>query len=172
MSTKPLMLEGFARESPSSAELQQLRREKQRIEEELLSVRRQLEDVTREKESIARSLHVLRQQLSPLHRALRAVFGEIELAIGEEQSSSTSTQSFPAAAGPEGARWESYKNTFPGVPARIIDALLAHREMNVAQLATLLKAAYSTTKDAVAKLRQSGAVVKEGGKGGMVRLNR
>jgi hypothetical protein len=171
MSTKPLMLEGLARD-PGNDEglLHRLRKEKQQLDEELLSVRRDLDDSNREKERLERTLRNLRQQLSPLHRALRAVFGEIELAIGEEDFAA------PSPSGSEGPqaqrtdpRWESYKQNFPGAPARMIDALLTHREMNITQLSKLLKMDYSTAKAAASKLRQAGAITGE--RGGPVRLN-
>jgi DNA-binding transcriptional ArsR family regulator len=145
------------------------RKEKQQTEEELLHVRRELDDVNREKERLDRSLRNLRQQLSPLHRALRAVFGEIELAVGEEElSMAAATGAAPQAQGND-ARWKSYKDNFPGAPARMIDALLTHREMNITQLSKLLKMDYSTAKAAASKLRQAGAITGE--RGGPVRLN-
>jgi len=176
MSTKPLLLEGLAGSSHIDSDelVRKLRREKSDIEEQLRVARREIEDLQLEKERIERSVKVLRQQLSPLHRALRAMFGEIELAVGEEDISSpaSTTTNGQQVSPADDARWQSYKNTFPGLRARIIDALLAHREMNIAQLSALLKAAYSSVKDAVADLAKAGAVKKEGGKGGVVRLNR
>lgn len=168
MSAKPLMLEGFA-ENPKAADeqLHRLRKDKQQLEEEVLGLRRELDDVNRDKDRLERSLRELRQQLSPLHRALRAVFGEIELAVGEEDKIPSSGT--PGVASATDPRWQSYKNQFPGVPAATIDALLTHHQMTLTQLASFLKKHYDTTKGAVAKLIKAGAVVREGG---LVRLNR
>ncbi|MGH9496007.1 MAG: hypothetical protein ACRD3B_13490 [Candidatus Sulfotelmatobacter sp.] len=173
MSAKPLTLKGIveAESVPGDGMLHQLRREKQRLEEEILSVRRDLDDARTHNEKLERSLRALRHQLSPLHHALRAVFGEIELAIGEEEFTSASPASSPSSQPPSAndPRWQSYKNNFPGVPALIIDALLSHPDLSTPQLATIIKRAYGTTKDAIAKLIKAGAVVREGGR---IRLNR
>lgn len=171
---QPLMLEGIAKRVASSGNddgmLHEWRKEKQHLEEDLRLVRQQLEGVRAENEVLQRSMRNLRDSLSPLHRALRVVFGEIELAIGEESetASSPSGSSIPTPGGD--ARWESYKATFPGVPASMIDALMAHREMSYTQLAAFLRRDYNTVKNAAAKLQKAGAVVKDGPKG-KLRLN-
>lgn len=175
MSTKPLMLEGITPREPAEPNegmLHKFRREKQQLEEEILALRRELDDVNREREKLDRTVRNLRNQLGPLHRALRAVFGEIELAIGEEEY----TASDPSDSAPQSnstrtdPRWESYKQNFPGAPAQIIDALLAHGQMKMTHLAKLLKRDYSTIKGAVKKLKDAGAVVGETGPDGGVRL--
>lgn len=170
MSTKPLMLEGIVREEKSDEGLlHKMRREQQRLEEEILSLRHELDDTNREKERLERTVRNLRSQLSPLHRALRAVFGEIELAIGEEEMGAAGNSSAPQHQPGSDARWESYKQQFPGVAARIIDALLTHQQMTYGQLKVFLKADYNTVKNAAARLREAGALVKEGT---LCRLNR
>ncbi len=164
---KPFALEGVI-ESAAAGDrdglLNEWRREKQQLEETVLSLRHELDDAQSRNLKLEASLRTLRQQLSPLHRALRAVFGEIELGIGEESS-------FPAANSPAGSspssadpRWQSYKSAFPGVPALCVDALSAHTELSIPQMAALIKRAYSTTKDALAKLKQAGAVSSAGGR--------
>jgi chromosome segregation ATPase len=174
MSTKPLMLEGLAREPRGDSDelMRRLRREKEEIEEQLRTARRDLEDAQLENERIGRSIKALRQQLSPLHRALRAVFGEIELAVGEEeQRPNGASQTAAPQTAASNSRWESYKNSFPGAPARIIDALLSHGELGLSQLSTVCRLHYDTVVSAVAKLTKAGATVKDSGKGGKVRLN-
>ncbi len=174
MATKPLTLSGLVEPVANAAGngiLRELRIEKQRLEEETLRLRRELDDAHLQNEKLERSLRTLRKQLSPLHHALRAVFGEIELAVGEEEfaaaPASANSPSQPSSG--SDARWESYKNTFPGVGAKIIDALLSHEEMNYVQLGALLKHSYDTIKGAAAKLMKAGAL-KRNGKA--VRLNR
>lgn len=162
MSSKPLILEGIAGDPHSDhSAIQQLRKEKQRLEEEVLGLRREVDDVNRQKEQMERTLRNLRGQLSPLHRALRAVFGEIELAVGEEEATQTPSPGAPQTNSLD-PRWESYKQNFPGSPARVIDALLTHKEMSIQQLSKLLRMDYSTAKVAVSKLKAAGAIRKEG----------
>jgi hypothetical protein len=175
MATKPLTLKGIIDAEPGDhgEELRQLRRDNQRLDEALRGVRNELGEALAQKETLERSIRALRNQLAPLHHALRAVFGEIELAVGEEDFS-------PRAAGAPASspnnradpRWESFKQTFPGLRARIIDALLVHDEMTISQLSGLLKASYNAVKDNLPPLYKAGAVVKAAGKGGAVSLNR
>lgn len=153
-------------EKASAEELRQLRQENRKLDEALRGVRNELGQAIADKENLERSIRALRNQLAPLHRFLRALFGEIELAVGEEQESVHAPAA--ARAAPDDAsngddpRWQSYKNTFPGVGAKIIDALLAHKEMNYVQLSALLKHSYDTIKGAAAKLLKAGALTKNG----------
>jgi len=172
MSTKPLMLEGIIKEENSDEGLlHKMRREQQRLEEEILSLRRELDDTNREKDRVERTIRNLQVQLSPLHRALRAVFGEIELAVGEEEISTVNSPTPNSPSSSVDPRWQSYKDSMPGAPSRIIDALLAHRDgLNIAQLSKLLRMDYNTAKNAVSRLRSVGAVTQDG-KGSPVRLS-
>lgn len=168
MSAKPLMLEGLAPvEDPKGKDgmLHEWRKEKQRLEEEVRGLRHDLDEAEVKNAALERSLRNLRRQLSPLHNALRAVFGEIELGIADREEATTSTPSQSGSSlSSNDPRWESYKQTFPGTAARIIDALLAHREMSISQLAALLKAHYNTVNSALLVLSKAGAVSKENGK--------
>ena len=123
MATKPLTLKGIIDSGPDDhgEELRQLRRENQRLDETLRQVRNELGQAIADKENLERSIRALRHQLSPLHHALRAVFGEIELAVGEEEFRSAAAGAAPASSSNNAtdARWESYKQSFPGVAARI-----------------------------------------------------
>lgn len=170
MSSKPLTLRGIVEEPKDDRGglLHEWRKEKQRLEEEILNLRRSLEDGQLESERMRRSVANLRQQLSPLHRALRSVFGEIELAVGEEVAGPVGI-SVASVHNNSDPRWESYKQTFPGVAARIIDALLAHPQLTYMQLKSVIRADYNSVKNAAAKLKQAGAIVREGNQ---CRLNR
>jgi hypothetical protein len=166
MSSKPLLLEGNLLPPPDDGkELRELRRQNQRLDEELRNVRNGLGQLKADKENLERSLRALQHQLSPLHRALRAVFGEIELAIGEEETVRMPSVpgTAPAAASGNDPRWESYKQTFPGTGAKMIDALLVHQQMNVTNMATLLHADKRTIYKAGEKLRAAGAISFAGG---------
>jgi chromosome segregation ATPase len=159
-------------EKASAEELRQLRQENRKLDETLRGVRNELGQALADKKNIERSIRALRTQLAPLHRYLRALFGEIELAVGEEDAvpaPSATGAATAAASNGNDPRWESYKNGFPGVAAKIIDALLAHDEMNYVQLSALLKHSYDTIKGAAAKLLKAGALSKNGK---AVRLNR
>jgi len=171
MATKPLTLKGIidTDSEDRGEELRQLRRDNQRLDESLRQVRNELGQAIADKEVLERSVRALRNQLAPLHHALRAVFGEIELAVGEEEVSVSRSAGAPVAANGSDPRWESYKQSFPGVAARIIDALLSHPEMNLVQLSAFLKCSYDTAKGASQKLMKAGALVRNGKS---LRLNR
>jgi hypothetical protein len=171
MATKSLTLKGIIDSGPEDRgeELRQLRRDNQRLDESLRQVRNELGQAIAEKEVLERSVRALRNQLAPLHHALRAVFGEIELAVGEEEVTHSAPGAVTAASNGADSRWESFKQRFPGVRARIIDALLAHQEMTIVQLSAFIKAAYTTTKDSCAELVKVGALAR---KGKALRLNR
>jgi hypothetical protein len=159
---RPLQLEGAVLEDDPDGSVQEWRREVQRLEDENRSLRRDLEDATRKQKGLERTIENLRRILSPLYRGLRALFGEIELAVGEAPIGS-GPAAIVASQGSDDPRWQSFKNTFPGVPASIIDALLIHGEMGFTNLSHLLKRAYGTTKNAAYKLRDAGAVTINGG---------
>jgi hypothetical protein len=166
MVTKPLTLSGLVEPAAKAANdgiLHELRREKQQLEEEILLVRRELDDAHALNEKLERSLRTLRKQLSPLHLALRAVFGEIELAVGQEDFAPVSASSnSPAPPSGFDPRWQSYKNNFPGAPAKIIDLLLEHPGLTLTQISKIAKMHYDTTKTAVRKLVEAGAVARVG----------
>lgn len=161
MSSKPLQIEGIV-EALHNDGSQEYRRDLQRLEDENRSLRRANEDLTEEKERLARTIKNLQTTLNPIYRGLRALFGEIELAVGEEMPTPSSM--------PNGGqhvvsdpRWQNYKNQFPGVPAKIIDALLIHAAMSVTNLAGLLRCDRRTIYAAEAKLRKAGATTLNGG---------
>lgn len=174
MATKPLTLSGLVEPTAKAADegmLREWRREKQHLEEEILSLRRELDDARIQNEKLERSLRALRKQLSLLHLALRAVFGEIELAVGEKDFSQASPSSPVQASAPNNSdpRWESYKQTFPGNGAKVIDILLAHPILTTVQLSKIGRMHYDTAKKVVQTLAGAGAVIRDA-KG--VRLNR
>ena len=160
------MLDGLAPAESEASDglLRQMRREKQQLEEELLAVRRELDDANREKDRLERTLRNLRQQLSPLHRALRAVFGEIELGIGEETFSTASPSSAPQTSGSVDPRWQSWKEKLPGRPAEMIGMLLLHQQMSTKQLMAAMHCGKDAVYAAAYKLSQAGLVSQNGGR--------
>lgn len=169
MSAKPLFLNGINEPSSDEGLHRKWRKEKEQLEDKITDLERQIEQEKRESSRLLGTVHTLRQYLNPQYRALRILFGEIEVAVGEESAGAAASTPGQQPSNASDPRWESYKQTFPGVAARIIDALLSHQQMTYGQLKTLLRADYNTIKNAAAKLRQAGAVVKEGT---MCRLNR
>lgn len=164
---KPLALDGVVNINAARDDegmLREWRREKERLEQENRVLRAQLEEVKADRTKLERSIQALRNTLSPLHHALRAVFGEIELAVGSEDVTFSEEQPAQGASASRSVdtRWESYKQSFPGAAARIIDALLSHRELTITQLSVLLKMHYDTANGALRKLTKAGAVVREG----------
>ena len=136
------------------------RRDVQRLEDEVRSLRRDVEDLTAERDRLARTVKNLQTTLNPIHRAMSALFGEIELAVGE---TNVATSAVSAPANGTDPRWQNYKNQFPGVPAEIIDALLIHGEMRITNLAGLLKRDVRTIYRSEDKLRKAGATTLNGG---------
>jgi hypothetical protein len=165
---KPLMLEGIVTEQSDDPFDADLRKENARLGDQVLSLRREVEDLRRDKERLLRSIENLRSILSPLFRGLRALFGEIEIAAGEETAppANGSVSAAPKTVEP---RWQHFKNSFPGVPAAIIDALLIHEQMPMSHLAKLIGKHYDTVKTAAKKLREAGAAELDGG---VLRLRR
>jgi hypothetical protein len=169
MSAKPLQLEGMGiapqGDDPFDADL---RKENARLGAQVLALRREIEDLRRDKERLLRSIENLRSILSPLFRGLRALFGEIEIAAGEESAPLPNGLTSPTP-GTTDPRWQHFKTSFPGVPAAIIDALLIHEQMPMSHLAKLIGKHYDTVKAAAKKLREAGAATLDGG---VLRLKR
>jgi len=151
------MLEGVLPEEPEADDglLRKLRKEKQQLEDQLREMRQELDDVRTDKERLERSIRNLRQQLSPLHRGLRALFGEIELAIGEETVSSASVNTGAVAVGID-PRWEDWKRKLPGKSSEMIDLLLLHKTMGTKALMTAMHCGKDAVYQAAYKLGQAG----------------
>jgi hypothetical protein len=156
---QPLLLEGIVQEGHDDSFDADLRKENARLGDQVLTLRRELEDAHRDNERLSRSIANLRTTLNPLYRGMRALFGEIELAVGEEQGASVSANE-PAslAASALDPRWQSFKNTFPGTGSEIIDALLVHGELKLTNLVTLIRHHYNTIQSAAVKLKAAGAI--------------
>lgn len=163
---QPLLEDGeYLRDE--SGDLEELRECVSKLEDELRREKATRVKAESQNNSLIGAMAELRRMLSPFARLLRAVNGEIEIAIGPEAGQQSASPFSAAAVGDP--RWESFKSAFPGVPTRMIDALLSHGQMTYAQLAAVLHCHYDTVKAAGAKLQKAGAIVKEGT---MCRLNR
>lgn len=115
-------------------------------------------EATQAKRDAARALSALRKQLTPLYHALQAVFGEIDAAGVDDDA--------PMAGGSPrtSAVWESWKSRLPGGPAKIIDALLLHGDMNTQQLAIATGVHRNSIPHMIFKLNKAGLLNKNGGR--------
>jgi hypothetical protein len=164
--TKPLAIEGFV--DTESVERtddgRESRKELQRLEDENRSLRRELEDVAADKERATRTIKNLQRLLNPIYQGMRALFGEIELAVGEETFAPNPASPTASPQNNADPRWESYKRRFPGKPAAIIDALLVHDTMGITALSNFIGSHKNTTWAACSKLKAAGALDNSGGK--------
>jgi hypothetical protein len=168
MSTKPLTLKGVIDVEDENEELlRQWRREKQQLEDEARALRTELENERAEREKLQRSIVILRRQLGPLHHALRAVFGEIEIAVGEEEPMPARTAGSPAqssnSTNPD--RWNAIKGRLTKKQSELVDVLLLQGGMNRTQCAKAIKSDYTfCRKSVIAPLLAQGLLI-EGGDG-------
>lgn len=132
------------------------------LEDEVRELRKELSQAKAEasqvKRESGRALASLRRQLSPLYRALQDVFGELDAAHVEDG---------PVISGGAprvSAVWESWKSRLPGGPAKIIDALLLHGEMNTQQLAIATGVHRNSIPAMIWKLNKAGLLNKNGGR--------
>jgi hypothetical protein len=95
----------------------------------------------------------LRRALQPLFSALQKIYGEIEAVGG---SSEPSTGADPRKR----AVWEAWKTKMPGIPTKIIDALLLHGALTQTQLRIHAQCARSSVPNAVMQLNRAGLINK------------
>lgn len=139
---------------PRGAELADLRAEIAQLRTALADANR---ETMRAKREAAQAVAALRQQLSPLYRALQAVFGELDAAGTDEDAP-------PADTSRTSKVWESWKSRLGGGSAKLIDALLLHREMNTQQLAIATGLHRNSIPRLIYSLNQAGLINKNGGR--------
>jgi hypothetical protein len=147
-------------------ELRQLRQENRKLDEALRGVRNELGQAIADKENLERSIRALRNQLSPLHRYLRALFGEIELAVGEEEFSQPTASTERPAASPSAGNsdfWEKWKQKLGGKQADILDALMGHPGMTSTAVSKAAACRNTTASTLLSRLNGMGLVEKNGG---------
>lgn len=165
---KPLALSGIIDAEPVEDDLKDgmlhdWRKEKQRLEEEIFSLGRELDDSRTQNEKLEQAIRALRQSLSPLHRAVRAIFGEIELAVGEEEMASPSIAGKSAASSGkvDVGRWGGIKQRLTKKQGELIDALILQGAMNRTQCAKAIKSDYTfCRKSVVAPLLAQGLLIE------------
>ena len=105
---------------------------------------------------IDRAVQNIRDALGPFYNGLKLLFGEIDaLGVGEVVAPASSRTS---------AVWESWKQRLGDGPAKVIDALLVHREMNTGQLAIATGCHRTTIPTYIYKLNKAGLINKSGGR--------
>lgn len=109
-----------------------------------------------------RAVAELRRQLNPLYRALQAVFGEIEAAgVSDEPSATHPRQS---------AVWEAWKERIGGQPAKVIDALLLHGDLNAGQIAIAIGISPKNVAQVIHKLNKASLIEKNNGRFSLKKL--
>lgn len=118
-------------------------------------------DANQARRDATRALSALRQQLAPLYRALQGVFGELDAVLVDDA---------PVAAASNGhdprvaAVWDAWKSRLGDGPAKVINALLLHGEMNTQQLAIACGASRRTIPAWIFRLKTAGLINKNGGR--------
>lgn len=146
------MIEGQV-ENPRDDRIAELEDEVTRLRVDVSSARREASQAGRE---ATRALSALRQQLNPLYRALQDVFGELNAAGTEDAA--------PTVNARTSVVWDSWKSRLGEGPAKIIDALLLHGEMNTQQLAIATGYHRTTVPGLIHKMNKAGLLNKNGGR--------
>ena len=132
------------------------------LRDKILQLRHELQVGEREREKLwgqvqrlEAALIRVRRQLQPLYTALSTLFGDLpESNEPEERQPRHSTEGV----------WGKWKQKLPGKPAEIIQALLEHGEMSVAQIRVAAHCGQQTVYDVTSKLNKLGLLNKNGGK--------
>lgn len=130
------------------------------LRQEIRGLQQELATARQERHNTNRAMATLRQQLAPLYRALQAVFGELDAAGAGDLADATSAPANPRMS----AVWESWKSRLGVGPAKCIDALLLHGDLNTAQLAIATGYHRNTVPQYVSALHKAGLIDKHGGR--------
>jgi chromosome segregation ATPase len=131
----------------------------ERLEGELDNAHEALQAAKAQSAAANHALKALRKSLDPIHTALQLIYGELDTAGIEGES-------VAATAGPNSrvtAVWDSWKRKLSGNRAAIIDALLDHGRMNVAQLSVATHTPRKQTiYDSIHSMTKLGLIDKSG----------
>lgn len=159
--SKQRLLEGDVIDMPSADDGDARIR---KLESDLRTARLETQQARNELETAQESLRVLRQTLMPLHRALKAVFGEIEIAVGEDAPPAQASVA-PSNSTAVNPVWEEWKQRLGGAPAKIITALQKHKDADTTQLCILIGTSRrQTVHDAISTLNKAGLISKNDGR--------
>jgi DNA-binding transcriptional ArsR family regulator len=148
------LLEGQI-ESPEQERIRELERENGALRDE---VERLQLDLKHARSSSSQAVSAIRRQLGPLHAALKLLFGEIDKIEPVDGTGSSSDESRKNPV------WEAWKQRLGQTPARVIDALLVHGELNTQQLAIATGLHRTTIPKAIYVLNKAGLISKNGGR--------
>lgn len=137
-----------------------LRRELEEAEKRADAAEVEARAERRKREAMERGIASLRSTLRPLHEGLSMIFGEME-AMGIQDSPARASAQTPDRVS---AVWESWKQRLGEGCAKVIDALLLHREMNTQQLAIATGYHRTTVPTYIHKLNKAGLLNKNGGR--------
>ena len=158
MSHTGMILAPIGSKYPSALEIDRLERELKAAREEISSLRQALTDNVNESAEFHRGLNEFRDSVRPMFDGLCRVFGQLDRIPGGDQPSSSNVDSRVTAV------WESWKQRLGEGPAKVIDALLLHREMNTQQLAIATGYHRTTVPAFVHKLTKAGLINKNSGR--------
>ena len=150
------------REGDDAVELRLMIRKLESSLSDAQSEKRRVED---ELSKALRALQALQRQLGPLHQALRAIFGEIEIAIGDRPGDVITEnigRPMPARDNAKLKIWENWKQKLGATAAKIITALLEHGELDTQQLATVTMLHRTTIPKGIYQLNKNGLISKNG----------
>jgi len=157
MAGDELILRGEVVADSNVAEVEQLRADNRRLRREVTIANG---EIARAKAESARALSALRKQLAPLYQALQAVFGELDAASINDGPVATPTSSDPRVS----AVWQSWKSRLGEGPAKVIDALVLHGDLNTQQLAIATGYHRTSISKLIYTLNKAGLLNKSGGR--------
>ena len=137
------------------------------LETETRQLREQLEDKEDELRRERRKTATMEQGIARLREALTPVYSGLQMIFGEIEATGVTSSSASAASSPDSritAVWESWKSRLGEGPAKIIDALLLHREMSTPQLAIATGYHRTSIPAIIYKLNKAGLLNKNGGR--------
>lgn len=146
-----------------TAKLRELTEENTRLRDQIDDLEGQLRKERRKGEGVEKGAEELRKILEPLYQGIGMIFGHIE-AMGVSSSSSGTSAGGVEVNARTKAVWDNWKQKLGDGPAKIIDALLLHREMNTQQLAIATQYHRTTIPALIFKLNKAGLLNKNGGK--------
>ncbi len=125
------------------------------LEAELVETREALRQERLRATQNTQAVREMRTVLLPLYNALRRLFDEMESNGIAEVATPVDDR--------KRAVWDAWKQRMPGIPARIIDALLLHGALTQTQLRIHAQCARSSVPNAVLALNRAGLINKESG---------
>jgi hypothetical protein len=144
-----------------TAKLRELTEENARLADRVDELEAELRKERRKNETKEKGAEELMKFLTPLYQGLQMMFGHMEaMGVSASQTSTASGETDPRTK----AVWDNWKQKLGEGPAKIIDALLLHREMNTQQLAIATQYHRTTIPALIFKLNKAGLLNKNGGR--------